>query len=215
MSEIAGIANQIRKDRIVPVAVVQNPLDGCRLAEALIDGGLKILEMTLRTEAAREALRQVRKRFPDMLLGAGTILDLEVVPELVDDGIDFGISPGLDEGVVAQCTELGFPLLPGVATPTEVSRALALGCRQLKFFPAEPVGGATYLKALAAPFKARGVSFLPTGGITVEKAKAYWALPEVDAVGGSWLVAEHLIAEERFGEITQLAKEALTFASKH
>ena len=133
MSEIAGIANQIRKDRIVPVAVVQNPLDGCRLAEALIDGGLKILEITLRTEAAREALRQVRKRFPDMLLGAGTILDLEVVPELVDDGIDFGISPGLDEGVVAQCAEAGFPLLPGVATPTEVSRALALGCRQLKF----------------------------------------------------------------------------------
>lgn len=214
MSEISGIANQIRKGRIVPVAVVQNVEDGCRLAEALIEGGLQVLEITLRTEAARAALRQARKRFPDMLLGAGTILDPEVVPELVDDGIDFGISPGLDERVVAQCADLDLPLFPGVTTPTEVSRALALGCRRLKFFPAELTGGAAYLKALAAPFKAQGVSFLPTGGITAEKAKSYWALPEVDAVGGSWLVAGDLIAGGRFEEITRLAKEALALASE-
>ena len=214
MSEIPSIANQIRKDRLVPVAVVQHMEDGCRLAEALLEGGLNVLEITLRTAAAREALRQTRKRFPDMLLGAGTILDAEIVPELLDDGIDFGISPGLDERVIATCADLVFPLFPGVATPTEESRALSLGCHQLKFFPAEPAGGVAYLKALAAPFKAQGVSFLPTGGITAEKAKAYWALPEVDAVGGSWLVSGELIADGRFDEVTRLAKEALALASE-
>jgi len=214
MCEASGIANEIRKSRLVPVAAVQGTDDGCRLAEALLSGGLGVLEITLRTEAAREALRQTRKRFPDMLLGAGTILDPEVVPQLLEDGIDFGISPGLDERVVARCADSGFPLFPGVVTPTEVSRALALGCRQLKFFPAEAAGGVSYLKALAAPFKSRGVSFLPTGGITADKAKAYWALPEVDAVGGSWLVAGDLIAEGRFEEITRLARDAIALASE-
>ena len=215
MSEIASITSQIRTSRIVPVAVVHRVEDGCRLAESLLVGGVKVLEITLRTDAAREALRQVRKRFPDILLGAGTIIDANVIPSLVDEGIDFGISPGLDEGVVAQCAEVGLPLFPGVVTPTEVSRALALGCHRLKFFPAESAGGAAYLKALAAPFKAQGVSFLPTGGITAEKAKAYWALPEVDAVGGSWLVASELVADGRFEEITRLAREALALASEH
>ncbi len=214
MSANEGIANQIRKGRIMPVAVVSKPDDGPRLAEALLAGGVETLEITLRTEAAREALRETRKRFHDLLLGAGTILDAGVVPELVDDGIDFGVSPGLDEAVVTRCEESGWPLFPGVLTPTEVSKALSLGCRNLKFFPAEPAGGAPYLKALIAPFRAEGVQFVPTGSISPEKAPSYWALPEVAAVGGSWLVAGKLVEEGRFDEVTRLAKEALALAQE-
>tara|TARA_Y100001968_G_scaffold16561_1_gene13159 strand:- start:544 stop:1194 length:651 start_codon:yes stop_codon:yes gene_type:complete len=212
MNEITSIENQIRKWRVVPVAVVEKVDDGCRMAEALMKGGLGILEITLRTGAAREALSQVRKNFPDILLGAGTILDSDSIPQLLEDGIDFGISPGLDEAVIDTCLELSFPLLPGVATPTEISRALALGCKQLKFFPAEVAGGVAALKAIAAPFRAKGVSFLPTGGITFEKAKAYLDLPEVDAVGGSWLVSGQLISSGNFEKISFLASEALNLA---
>lgn len=215
MSEITSIANQIRKWRIVPVAVVEKVDDGCRLAEALMKGGLGVLEITLRTGAAREALFQVRKQFPDMLLGAGTILDSDDLVRLLDDGIDFGISPGLDEGIVGKCMDIGLPLLPGVATPTEISRAIVLGCKQLKFFPAEAAGGVTTLKAIAAPFRAKGVSFLPTGGITFEKAKAYLDLPEVDAVGGSWLVSGQLISSGNFEEISRLASKARNLADSY
>jgi 2-dehydro-3-deoxyphosphogluconate aldolase/(4S)-4-hydroxy-2-oxoglutarate aldolase len=215
MSEASPIVNRIRANRVMPVAVVSKPDDGPRMAEALLEGGMNLLEITLRTEAAREALRETRKRFPDMLLGAGTILNATVIPELVEDGIDFGVSPGLDEAVLGTCIRSGFPLFPGVLTPTEVSRALALGCKNLKFFPAEPAGGAAFLKALIAPFKAEGVQFVPTGSITLEKAPAYWALPEVLAVGGSWLVAGKLLEEKRFDEITTLAKEALALSQEH
>ena len=148
-------------------------------------------------------------------MGAGTILDSDVIPELLDDGIDFGIAPGLDEEVVGKCMDLGLPLLPGVATPTEISRSLALGCKQLKFFPAEAAGGVTALKAIAAPFRAKGISFLPTGGITIEKAKAYLDLPEVDAVGGSWLVSGQLISSGNFEEISRLASEARNLADSY
>lgn len=209
MSEDASIINQIRAIRVMPIAVVAKPDDGPRLAEALLSGGVNMLEITLRTEAARSALEETRKRFPDMLLGAGTILDPSVIPQLVDDGIDFGVSPGLDEAVVSACSHSKLPLFPGVITPTEVTKALSLGCKNLKFFPAEPAGGAPCLKALIAPFKMKGVQFIPTGSITLAKAPAYWALPEVLAVGGSWLVSSKLLSETRFDEITNLAKEAL------
>ena len=199
----------------MPVAVVTCPDDGPRMAEALLSGGMNLLEITLRSKVAHEALRETRKRFPDILLGAGTILDASVVAKLVDDGIDFGVSPGLDEKVVDACGKSNLPLFPGVLTPTEISKALSLGCRNLKFFPAEPVGGAQFLKALAAPFKAEGVQFIPTGSISLEQAPAYWALPEVLAVGGSWLVAGKLLAENRFDKITELAKEAFALASSH
>lgn len=215
MSKDFSIENRIRANRIMPVAVVSSPEDGPRLAEALLAGGIDLLEITLRTEAARSALRETRKRFPDMLLGAGTVLDAEIIPELVDDGIDFGVSPGLDESVVAACFRSDLPLFPGALTPTEVSKALCLGCKNLKFFPAEPAGGAAYLKALAAPFKAKGVQFVPTGNITLAEAPSYWALPEVVAVGGSWLVAGKLLAANRFGEITRLAKEALALSKEN
>ena len=215
MSEASSIANQIRPNRVMPVAVAHRPKDGPKMAEALMAGGLNLLEITLRTDAARKALRETRKNFPDMLLGAGTILDASVVSELVDDGIDFGVSPGLDEEVVAACAKFQLPLFPGVLTPTEVTKALALGCKNLKLFPAEPAGGARFLKALAAPFKTEGVQFIPTGSITKETAPSYWALPEVIAVGGSWLVAGNLLSEGRFDEITNLAKEALALGREH
>ena len=199
----------------MPVAVVAKPDDGPRMAEALLAGGINLLEITLRTEAARSALAETRKHFPDMLLGAGTILDPAVIPQLVDDGIDFGVSPGLDEAVVCACSQSQLPLFPGVLTPTEVTNALSLGCKNLKFFPAEPAGGAPYLKALIAPFKAKGVQFVPTGGIALETAPPYWSLPEVLAVGGSWLVSSKLLSEGRFDEITNFAKEALALEQGH
>ncbi|MFP6855502.1 MAG: bifunctional 4-hydroxy-2-oxoglutarate aldolase/2-dehydro-3-deoxy-phosphogluconate aldolase [Opitutales bacterium] len=215
MSKDFSIENRIRANRIMPIAVVSSSEDGPRLAEALLAGGIDLLEITLRTEAARSALRETRRRFPDILLGAGTILDAEIIPELVEDGIDFGVSPGLDADVVSACSGSSFPLFPGVLTPTEVSKALSMGCKTLKFFPAEPAGGAVYLKALAAPFKAEGVQFVPTGNITLTEAPSYWALPEVIAVGGSWLVTGKMVAANRFDEITRLAKEALALRQEN
>jgi 2-dehydro-3-deoxyphosphogluconate aldolase/(4S)-4-hydroxy-2-oxoglutarate aldolase len=149
-----------------------------------------------------------------MAIGAGTLLSADQVHQAAAAGAKFGVSPGLNETVLAAANKIRMPFFPGVMTPTEVDRALSLGCKHLKFFPAEPAGGAAMLKALAAPFAHTGVKFLPTGGINATTLADYLALPQVAAVGGSWMAEKKLIAEKAWAKITALTAEAIKIAGQ-
>jgi len=148
-----------------------------------------------------------------MAIGAGTLLSPDNVKAAVDAGAQFGVSPGLNEAVLAAANRNQMPFFPGVLTPTEVDHALNLGCKYLKFFPAEPAGGAAMLKALAAPFAHAGVKFLPTGGINAATLVSYLALPQVAAVGGSWMAERKLVAEKAWDKISAITAEALKIVS--
>ena len=198
--------------RLVPVVVLERVEDAVPLAEALLEAGLNQIEITLRSAAALDGIAAVARRFPEMRLGAGTILDPGILPRLVDMGVGFGVSPGLDERVLDAAESAGLPMAPGVMTPSEIDRARARGLQILKFFPAEPAGGAAMVKAMAGPYGHTGVRFIPTGGINAAKAADYFAIPEVAAVGGSWFVDKKLIAAGDFAEITRLTREALALA---
>lgn len=199
----------ILETRVVPAATVDDVEAAVPLAEALLAGGLNVLEVTFRTAASAECLKRIAAACPAMYLGAGTLITVEELEKAVASGARFGVSPGLSEDVVKRAAALGFPMVPGVATPTEITQALRLGCTYLKFFPAESLGGVSALRALAGPFAHKGVKFLPTGGIDGSNALTYLALPTVMAVGGSWMVNRDLIAAKRWGEITRLAREAV------
>lgn len=203
----------IRQKRLLPVVVIDRAEDAPLLAEALLEAGLNIVEITLRTDAAIESIEVILNDFPEMVVGAGTILDTDVIQGLVDIGVQFGVSPGLNEAVVAEARRLGLPFLPGVVTPTEVERAITLDLKLLKFFPAEQAGGPAFLKALAGPYSNTGVRFIPLGGVNLANAANYLALPMVAAVGGSWFVSRELINSGNFGEITRLTSEALALAA--
>ena len=195
--------------RILPVVVLEDADAAEPLAHALLRGGLPVAEITFRTAAAEDALRRMAE-VPEMLVGAGTIVNANQVDVAVQAGAAFIVSPGLSRAVVERAGEHGVPVFPGVATATEVMAALDLGLRVLKFFPAQTLGGVAALKALAAPFA--GVAFIPTGGITGESVASYLALPSVAAIGGSWMVASTLLASRQFGEVERLAAEAVAAA---
>jgi 2-dehydro-3-deoxyphosphogluconate aldolase/(4S)-4-hydroxy-2-oxoglutarate aldolase len=192
---------------LVPVVSIPTAEDAPRLGEALLQGGLPCAEITFRTAAAEEAIGSIQEAFPDLLLGAGTVLTPEQAARAVSAGAKFIVSPGFSPRVVDFCRMRRVPIFPGVATPTDVSAALEVGLRTLKFFPSEALGGLKTLKALAAPFT--GVKFIPTGGINRGNLEAYLSDPRVLAVGGSWLVKSSLIAEGKFDDISCLAAEAV------
>jgi 2-dehydro-3-deoxyphosphogluconate aldolase / (4S)-4-hydroxy-2-oxoglutarate aldolase len=202
------------KQRLICVAVVERPEDAVPLAEALLAGGLNAIEITFRTAGAADAIARIRKALPEAFVGAGTLLFPDQVRRAVDAGAQFGVSPGLSEAVSRAAYESKFPLFPGVVTPTEVMRALELGWKNLKFFPAETAGGVNTLKSLVGPFGHTGVKFIPTGGITATTLPNYLAIPPVAAVGGSWMADRKLVAEKAWGKITELTVEAMkTIAS--
>jgi len=203
---------RILEKRVVPVAVVENAADAVPLAQALLRGGLDIIEITFRTAAAEQCIRLITQAFPEMLVGAGTILTPDQVDLAVAAGAGFGVSPGLNEKVVFRASECGLPFVPGVMTPTEIEKGMELGCKLLKFFPAESAGGVKALQAYASPYAHTGVKFIPLGGINVTNAPAYLALPLVAAIGGSWITEKKLIKEQRWDEITRLAAEAVKLA---
>jgi 2-dehydro-3-deoxyphosphogluconate aldolase / (4S)-4-hydroxy-2-oxoglutarate aldolase len=197
------------QQRLICVAVIDHADDAVPLAEALLAGGLHCMEVTFRTAGAAESIRRIRKNVPQIAIGAGTLLSGEQVKQAVDAGAQFGVSPGLSEAVSKAAHENNFPLFPGVITPSEVMRALELGWKQLKFFPAETFGGVNVLKALIGPFGHTGVKFIPTGGITAATLPNYLAVPQVAAIGGSWMAERKLVAEKAWGKITALTFEAL------
>ncbi len=188
-------AESFLKQRLVCVAVIDKVDDAVPLTEALIAGGLNCIEVTFRTAGAAESIARIRKALPHAVVGAGTLLTADNVKAAVDAGAQFGVSPGLSEAVSKAAHDQNLPLFPGVITPTEIMAALDLGWKHLKFFPSETFGGVNALKALAGPFGHTGVKFIPTGGITAATLPNYLAIPQVAAVGGSWMAEKKLIEE--------------------
>lgn len=205
--------DRILAKRIVPVVVLDSADAAEPLAEALLAGGLDIMEITFRTSAAEESIRRIAKRFPEILLGAGTLLAKEQALRAKQAGAVFGLAPGLNPEVVKAATEAGLEFSPGVMTPSEIEQALSLGCKLLKFFPAEAAGGVNMLKSLAGPYAHTGVKFVPTGGVTSANLATYLKLPVVAAIGGSWMVDKALVNAGKWDEITRLTKEAIDAAA--
>jgi 2-dehydro-3-deoxyphosphogluconate aldolase / (4S)-4-hydroxy-2-oxoglutarate aldolase len=196
--------------RLVPVVVLDNAIDAGPLAQALVDAGLPVAEVTFRTDAARDSIARMAER-GDMLVGAGTVLTPEQVDLAVDAGAAFVVSPGLSRAVVDRCRERGVTALPGAVTATEIQAALEMGLTTLKFFPARVSGGAEAVKALSAPFG--DVRFVPTGGIDADDCAEYLRLPSVLAVGGSWMVPRKAIADGDFDRIRELTLASVAKAA--
>lgn len=191
---------------IVPVVVIDHAADALPTARALLDGGVDVMEITFRTEAAPEAIRAVAEGCPEMLVGAGTVVTLDQCRQAVEAGAKFIVAPGYDEEAVSWCVDQGISVLPGCVTPTEIMAAMKHGLKVLKFFPAGVYGGLSAMKALSGPFK--GIKFVPTGGVGPQNAGEYGAAPFIHAVGGSWVCAQGDIASHQFQRITQLCREA-------
>lgn len=191
---------------VVPVIAIESAEDAAPLAQSLTIGGLPCVEITFRTPAAEEAIRIISHQYPDVLVGGGTVLTIAQARKAIQAGADFIVTPGLDPEVVSFCEQMEMPIFPGVMTPTELQQALNLGCTLMKFFPAEAAGGIPFLKALSGPFKQ--VKFIPLGGISPANMADYLALPQVLAVGGTWLAKQEQIATGDFGGIEKRAREA-------
>lgn len=196
---------KIQEIGIVPVVVLDDAKDAEPLAKALCEGGLPCAEVTFRTAAAEESIRIMAEKFPDMLIGAGTVLTTEQVDRAVAAGAKFIVSPGINPRIVRYCNEKGVLITPGCINPTDIEQALECGLEVVKFFPAEPAGGLNMIKALAAPYV--NVKFMPTGGINPKNVKDYLAYDRIVACGGSWMVKSDLVKNGDFDKITELAKE--------
>ena len=192
--------------RIIPVVVLNSADRADGLAQALVEGGLPVAEVTFRTDAAAESIAIMARR-GDVLVGAGTVLDVEQVHRALDAGAGFIVSPGYNQAVVDECLGLGVPVLPGTATPSDVTAAVNSGLDTVKFFPAGAFGGARTIKALSGPFPQ--VRFIPTGGVSAETAGEYLALDCVPAVGGSWMVPAGLVDAGEFDQVTRLVSESV------
>ncbi|MBO4825125.1 MAG: bifunctional 4-hydroxy-2-oxoglutarate aldolase/2-dehydro-3-deoxy-phosphogluconate aldolase [Lachnospiraceae bacterium] len=211
------ILKKISDIGIVPVVVLDDAKDAKPLAEALIAGGLPCAEVTFRTAAAEESIKIMAEAFPEMLVGAGTVLTIEQADRAIAAGAKFIVSPGFNEKIVKHCLEKGVPMVPGINNPTGIEAALEHGLDTVKFFPAEASGGIEMIKAMAAPYTA--VKFMPTGGINAKNICDYLAFDKIIACGGSWMVKKDLVAAGKFDEIRALTEEAvrlmLGFNLKH
>ena len=201
----------LEKAPIVPVVVIDDASKAVPVAKALVDGGLPVIEITMRTAAAADAISAIRAEVPDAVVGAGTVLSRGQAVAIAAAGASFIVSPGLHDDVVSAANDLSLPVIPGVATATEAQHAWNLGLRMLKFFPAGQAGGIGMLKALSAVF--RDVVFMPTGGVSAKNLAEYLAVPSVLACGGSWLTPADAIASGDFQKITDLAAEAVRIAA--
>ena len=201
------VLEKIQEIGIVPVVVLDEAKDAAPLAKALCEGGLPCAEVTFRTAAAEESIRIMSEQFPEMLVGAGTVLTTEQVDRAVAAGAKFIVSPGLNPRIVKYCVEKGILITPGCANPSDIEQALENGLDVVKFFPAEPAGGLKMIKAMAAPYV--GVKFMPTGGINQNNVRDYLAYDRILACGGSWMVKGDLVAAGEFDKIKELAAEAV------
>lgn len=195
---------------VVPVVVLNDADDAVPLADALIKGGLPCAEVTFRTDAAEESIRRICESFPDMLVGAGTVLTTEQVERAYKAGAKFIVSPGFDPEIIDCCISIGLPVLPGCITPSEIAQAVKRGLKVVKFFPAEQSGGVAMIKAMAAPYSM--VKFMPTGGISTKNLADYLSCDKILCCGGSWMVKEDLIKSGSFDKITDMTKEATALA---
>jgi len=201
--------HQLIPCRLVSVAVIDHVATAVPVAKALFDGGLNVIEVTFRTPEAAQCIAAIREAMPQMIVGAGTVLTPDQVEQAKKAGAQFAVAPGLNGTVVAAAQHCDLPFFPGVMTPSDIERALHLGCTTVKFFPAEAAGGAAMLKALSAPYAHTGLKCIPTGGINLGNLADYLALPIVVAVGGSWMVERKLIHANDWAKITSLTAEAI------
>jgi len=205
----SSLSDQVTSAGIVAVLVIDRVEDSIPLAKALLAGGVRVMELTLRTEAALGALETISREVPEMIAGAGTVLTPEQVKQVKSAGAAFAVSPGVNRRVMDAAVDAGIAFAPGVATPSDIETALEYDCRLLKFFPCEPSGGLPFLKAMAAPYQHLGVKFIPLGGINAANMATYLASPLVAALGGSWLAPRDLIKGANWEKITDLAREAV------
>ena len=201
-----NMIEKFQKLGVVPVVVLEDTKDALPLADALVRGGLPCAEVTFRTEAAAESIRLMSEKYPEMLVGAGTVLTTQQVDLAVEAGARFIVSPGFDPEIVDYCLEKNIPVFPGCVTPSEVAQAVKRGLKVVKFFPAEQAGGIAMIKAMAAPYY--NIRFMPTGGINPGNLKDYLSCDKILCCGGSWMVKGELIRKGEFEKIRDLVKEA-------
>ncbi|WP_210447086.1 bifunctional 4-hydroxy-2-oxoglutarate aldolase/2-dehydro-3-deoxy-phosphogluconate aldolase [Vibrio crassostreae] len=197
---------QLANLKVIPVIAINRAEDAIPLGKALVENGMPCAEITLRTECAIEAIRIMRKEFPDMLIGSGTVLTNEQVDASIEAGVDFIVSPGFNPRTVQYCIDKGVAIVPGVNNPSLVEQAMEMGLRTLKFFPAEPSGGTGMLKALTAVYP---IKFMPTGGVSLKNVDEYLSIPSVLACGGTWMVPTNLIDEGKWDELGKLVRDAV------
>ncbi|NAW57447.1 MULTISPECIES: bifunctional 4-hydroxy-2-oxoglutarate aldolase/2-dehydro-3-deoxy-phosphogluconate aldolase [unclassified Vibrio] len=197
------IEQRLREIKIVPVIAINDVAQAVPLAKVLVENGLPCAEVTFRTDAAAESIRQMRQAYPELLIGAGTVLTTAQVDQAIDAGADFIVSPGLNPTTVKYCQQRGIAIIPGVNNPSLVEQAMELGLRTLKFFPAEPSGGVSMLKALTAVYP---VNFMPTGGVNPNNLANYLALNSVVACGGTWMVPTDLMDKGDWAGIAELVR---------
>ncbi len=206
------LLTRVEKLGVVPVVVLNDAKDAKPLAKALCDGGLPCAEVTFRTEAAEESIRIMANEFPEMLIGAGTVLTTEQVDRAVNAGAKFIVSPGFDPEIVDYCIQKDILVLPGCITPSEVAQAVKRGLKVIKFFPAEQFGGISTIKALAAPYT--NVRFMPTGGISTNNLKDYLSFDRIVACGGSWMVKGDLVESGQFEQIKEMSAKAVALVKQ-
>ena len=204
----ADLHQQIKRSAIVAVLVIDDAANAVPLARTLLKGGIDAMELTLRTDAALDALKAIRDEVPEMLAGIGTILTTQQVDEVVAAGAAFGVAPGLNRRVVEYAQDKGLPFGPGIATPSDIEQGIELGCRTLKYFPAETAGGLPHLKNMAAPYQHLGLDFIPLGGLNANNMSDYLSSPLISAIGGSWIAKRDLIAAQDWETIEANARQA-------
>lgn len=202
------LGQSLAQERLIAVLIIDEVASAVPLARALLAGGVRVMELTWRTDAALDSMKAIRAAVPEMVVGLGTLLDPEQAVAAAEAGAHFGVSPGVNVEVIRAAHGAGLPFGPGVMTPTDIDTALREGCRILKFFPAESSGGLSHLRNIAAPFLHMGPKFVPLGGVSLTNVKSYLAEPLVAAVGGSWLAPRDLVREGEWGRIEELAREA-------
>jgi len=196
----------MQQSKVIPVVVINHLEDAIPLANALVEGGLNVLEITLRTPIAIDAIKKIKESVANVIVGTGTVIDLNTFNASVKANVDFMVSPGSTDELLNAVSKQSIPLLPGVSSPSEVMKLMSLGFTEMKFFPAEAAGGINMLKSIAGPLPQ--VTFCPTGGINLNNAKSYLELDNVACVGGTWMLDKKLIASKNWDEITRLAKHA-------
>ena len=206
---MSRVFEQIAKLKVVPVIAIESPEAALSLADALLEGGLPIAEITFRTEAAAAVINKMSRERPGLFVGAGTILTLDNLKAAVDSGAMFGVAPGCNPRIIEAAQKMNFTFVPGVCTPSDIETAWSLGCNVLKFFPAGAMGGIGMLKSLIAPYGHLGVQFLPTGGVTVDHLVEYLAIKGVLACGGTWIATKEDIAHHKWELISSRCREVV------
>lgn len=204
---------QIEACGIIAVLVIDREADAVPLTEALVAGGIGAIELTLRTPVALQSLTKIKRCFPRILVGAGTVLTLDQISQVREAGADFAVAPGCNGRVLSAASECDLPFAPGIATPSDIEAALEHGCNLLKFFPAESTGGLTYLNNMTAPYAHLGLKYIPLGGINETTASGYLSAPHIAALGGSWIAPRELIQTHQWGIISKNSRQAMEIVS--